>query len=212
MHMIRSGEADEIIKRLEKEYPDASIALRYSNPFELLVATILSAQCTDDMVNRVTAALFTKYPTIKDYAVANPETFEQDIRSTGFYHNKARNIIKTAGIILQKYGGNVPQTMIELVTLPGVARKTANIVLYNAYGIIEGIAVDTHVKRLSRLLGLTQNDNPEKIEKDLMPKVPRAKWGSFPYLLIEHGRTVCKARKPGHGKCVLNDICPSATM
>ena len=210
--MIRSGDVDEIIKRLEEEYPDASIALRYNNPFELLVATILSAQCTDDMVNRVTVVLFTKYPTIKDYAAANPDTFEQDIRSTGFYHNKARNIIKTAGIILEKYGGNVPQTMIELVTLPGVARKTANIVLYNAYGIIEGIAVDTHVKRLSRLLGLTQNDNPEKIEKDLMLKVPRAKWGSFPYLLIEHGRAVCKARKPGHGKCVLNDICPSATM
>jgi len=208
--MARAVTAAEVIKKLEKEYPNARIALRYDNPFELLVATILSAQCTDEMVNRVTAALFKKYTDISDYAAADLEIFEQDIRSTGFYHNKAKNIISTAKLILEKYDGSVPQTMAELVTLPGVARKTANIVLYNAYGKMQGIAVDTHVRRLSKLLGLTQNTDPEKIEKDLMPKIPRDRWGSFPYLLIEHGRAVCKARKPQHEKCVLNDICPSA--
>ncbi len=210
--MPESNRADGVIKRLEKEYPDAEIALRYTNPFELLVATILSAQCTDVMVNRVTTPLFKKYTSIRDYAAADPETFGQDIRSTGFYHNKAKNIINTAAIILEKYGGGVPQTMAELLILPGVARKTANIVLYNAFDITEGIAVDTHVKRLSKLLGLTQNTDPQKVEKDLMPQIPKAKWGSFPYLLIEHGRAVCKARKPQHEKCVLQDICPSASI
>ena len=208
--MTGADKTDEIIKRLEKEYPHASIALHYSNSFELLVATILSAQCTDEIVNKVTSNLFTKYRSIDNYASADLGALEQDIRSTGFYHNKAKNILNTARLILEKYGGSVPQTMAELVSLPGVARKTANIVLYNAYGKTEGIAVDTHVKRLSKLLGITQNTDPQKIEKDLMQKVPEAKWGGFSYLLIEHGRAVCKARKPQHGKCVLNDICPSA--
>jgi len=204
------AESAEIIRRLEEEYPDAKIALNYTNPLELLMATILSAQCTDGMVNRVTASLFLKYPTIDDYAGASLERFEQEIKSAGFYCNKAKNIVNSARKIREQYGGSVPQTMVELLTLPGVARKTANIVLYNAFGVIEGIAVDTHVKRVSKRLGLTQNTDPVKIEKDLMRIIPRARWGSFPYLLIEHGRAVCTARKPKHGICVLNDICPSA--
>jgi endonuclease-3 len=200
----------KIIRRLEEEYPDARIALNYSNPLELLIATILSAQCTDEMVNSVTSNLFPKYPTTDDYANANLERFEQEIRPTGFYRNKAKNIIDAAKTIVANFGGSVPQTMAELIILPGVARKTANIVLYNAYGVIEGIAVDTHVRRVSRRLGLTQNTDPDKIEKDLMIKVPRARWGKFPYLLIEHGRAVCTARKPKYEICILNDICPSA--
>lgn len=207
--MVKPAGTARIISRLEVEYPDAKIALNYSNPLELLVATILSAQCTDEMVNRVTANLFPKYTTIGDYANANLELFEQEIRPTGFYHSKARNIIKATRLILVNFGGSFPKTMAELITLPGVARKTANIVLYNAYGIIEGIAVDTHVKRVSGRLGLTQNTDPDKIEKDLMQKVPRDKWGKFPYLLIEHGRAVCVARKPKCEICLLNDICPS---
>ena len=201
----------KIIRRLEEEYPDARIALNYSNPLELLVATILSAQCTDEMVNKVTSSLFPKYPTTDDYANANLGRFEQDIRPTGFYRNKAKNIIDAAKLIVSNFDGSVPDTMAELVSLPGVARKTANIVLYNAYGIIEGIAVDTHVKRVSRRLGLTLNSDPDKIEKDLMKKIPKAKWGTFPYLLIEHGRSVCTARKPKFEICILNDICPSAS-
>jgi len=208
--MARPAGTAKIIRRLELEYPDARIALNYSNPLELLVATILSAQCTDEMVNKVTSSLFPKYPTTDDYANANLERFEQEIRATGFYRNKAKNIIDAAKVIIANFGGSVPQTMAELMTLPGVARKTANIVLYNAYGVIEGIAVDTHVKRVSRRLGLTQNTDPDKIEKDLMNKVPKAKWGKFPYLLIEHGRAVCTARKPKYEICILNDICPSA--
>lgn len=208
--MTQTTRDNEIIRRLEEEYPDARIALNYSNPLELLIATILSAQCTDKTVNRVTANLFPKYKTTDDYAGASQECFEQEIRSAGFYRNKAKNIINTAKKIKADYASSVPQTMEELITLPGVARKTANIVLYNAYGVIAGIAVDTHVRRVSGRLGMTQNTGPEKIEKDLMKTVPRAKWGSFPYLLIEHGRAVCTARKPKHGICILNDICPSA--
>jgi len=208
--MARPVGTAKIIRRLEVEYPDARIALNYSNPLELLVATILSAQCTDEMVNKVTSNLFPKYPTTDDYAGANLERFEQEIRATGFYRNKAKNIIDAAKVIVANFGGSVPQTMAELITLPGVARKTANIVLYNAYGVVEGIAVDTHVKRVSKRLGLTQNTDPDKIEKDLMKKVPKAKWGKFPYLLIEHGRAVCTARNPKYEICILNDICPSA--
>lgn len=208
--MARPAGTAKIIRRLELEYPDARIALNYSNPLELLVATILSAQCTDEMVNKVTSSLFPKYPTTDNYANANLERFEQEIRPTGFYRNKAKNIVDAAKVIVSNFGGSVPQTMAELISLPGVARKTANIVLYNAYGIIEGIAVDTHVKRVSKRLGLTQNNDPDKIEKDLMKKVPKAKWGKFTYLLIEHGRAVCTARNPKYEICVLNDICPSA--
>jgi endonuclease-3 len=205
-------EAFTAIKRLETEYPDARIALSFSNPLELLVATILSAQCTDEMVNRVTSGLFTKYRASRDYASASPEQFEQEIRSTGFYRNKAKHIIAAAKSIAANFNGNVPRTMAELTTLPGVARKTANIVLYNAYGVIDGIAVDTHVRRVSRRLGLTRQKDPDEIEKDLMEQVPRDRWGSFPYLLIEHGRAVCTARKPKCHVCLLNDICPSAFL
>ena len=198
-----------VFRRLAKEYPDAGIALKYLNPLELLVATILSAQCTDKIVNRVTASLFTKYRTVVDYANADLEEFEQEIRSTGFYHNKARNIINAARLMLTDFDAQVPKTMAELVILPGVARKTANIVLYNGYGVTCGIAVDTHVRRLSRRLGLSQSSDPERIEQDLMKQVPRAKWGHFPCLLIEHGRAVCTARKPKCDVCILSDICPS---
>jgi len=208
--MSQTTRDTEIIRRLEEEYPDARIALVYSNPLELLVATILSAQCTDKTVNKVTANLFTRYKTTDDYSGASQGRFEQEIRSAGFYRSKAKNIINSAEKIKADYGGSVPQTMEELITLPGVARKTANIVLYNAYGVIAGIAVDTHVRRVSGRLGMTQNTDPDKIEKDLMKKVPRAKWGSFPYLLIGHGRAVCNARKPKYEICILNDICPSA--
>ncbi len=208
--MNRKAEATEVIRRLEKEYPGAKIALKFSDPLELLVATVLSAQCTDGVVNRVTASLFAKYRTAEDYANADLEQFEKEIRSTGFYRNKARNIIGAARLMVADYGAQVPRTMAELITLPGVARKTANIVLYNGYGVTEGIAVDTHVRRLSRCLGLTQNSDTNKIEEDLMKQVPKAKWGSFSYLLIEHGRAVCQARKPRCEVCILSDICPSA--
>jgi endonuclease-3 len=205
----RKGEVIVVFRRLAKEYPDAGIALKYLNPLELLVATILSAQCTDKIVNRVTASLFTKYRTVADYANADLEEFEQEIRSTGFYHNKARNIINAARLMLTDFDAQVPKTMAELVILPGVARKTANIVLYNGYGVTCGIAVDTHVRRLSRRLGLSQSSDPKRIEQDLMKQVPRTKWGHFPCLLIEHGRAVCTARKPKCVVCILSDICHS---
>jgi endonuclease-3 len=201
---------DEIIKRLKKAYPRAKIALEFEDPLQLLVATMLSAQCTDKMVNRVTSGLFKKYRTARDYANVRLEEFEQDIKSTGFYHNKARNIIAAAKMIEEEFNGRVPSTMEELITLPGVARKTANIVLYNAYGIVEGIAVDTHVRRLSRRLGLSESDDPEKIEQDLMKQIPKADWGLFSYLLIDHGRAICTAKNPDCNGCLLNDICPSA--
>jgi endonuclease-3 len=200
----------DILKLLEKEHPDAKIALHYSNPLELLVATILSAQCTDKTVNEVTNALFEKYRTAQDYARANIKALEREIRSTGFYHNKAKNLKKTAQILMKTFNGQVPKTMDELLTLPGVARKTANIVLSNAYSVIEGIAVDTHVRRLARRLGLTENDNPNKIEQDLMKLVPREQWPKFTDLLIFHGRRSCTAKKPLCEKCVVNKLCPSA--
>ncbi len=171
---------------------------------------MLSAQCTDEMVNKVTEKLFQKYRTAADYANANPKELEEYIKPTGFYHNKAKNIILATRMINEKFNGEVPKTMEELTELPGVARKTANVVLYNAYGITEGIAVDTHVRRLSQRLGLSLSDDPEKIEKDLMRLVPRSEWGPFTYLLIEHGRKVCQAKNPHCQGCVLNDLCPSA--
>ena len=200
----------EIIRLLEKEYSNAKIALNYSNPLELLVATILSAQCTDKMVNMVTDSLFKKYKKAEDYANVRLEELEEDIKSTGFYRNKAKNINAACKIIVEKFGSEVPRTMEELVCLPGVARKTANIVLANAYGIVQGIAVDTHVRRLAKRLGLTENNDPNKIEKDLMAIIPRDKWLRITDLLIFHGRHICIARKPKCGECVLNRICPSA--
>jgi len=200
----------KIIELLEKEYPKTKIALHYSSPLEILVATILSAQCTDKRVNLVTPSLFKKYKTAKDYANANLAELEQDIRSTGFYRNKAKNIKNAGRMIVERFDSQVPQTMEEILELPGVARKTANIVLSNAYGVIVGIAVDTHVRRLSKRLGLTENTNPDKIEKDLMQIVPKSHWKSITNLLISHGRAVCDARKPKCGICCLNKICPSA--
>lgn len=199
----------DILKLLEKEHPDANITLRYGNPLELLVATILSAQCTDKTVNEVTNALFEKYRTAQDYARVNIKALEREIRSTGFYHNKAKNLKKTAQILMKTFNGQVPKTMDELLTLPGVARKTANIVLSNAYSVIEGIAVDTHVRRLARRLGLTESDNPNKIEQDLMKLVPREQWPKFTDLLIFHGRRSCTAKKPLCERCVVSRICPS---
>jgi endonuclease-3 len=200
----------EIIKRLKKEYPGTpQTVLRFSTPFELLVATILSAQTTDVLVNRVTTEIFKKYRSVQDVANAAPEKFAQDIRSVNFFNNKAKNINKTAKMIIEKFGGEVPRTMEELVSLPGVARKTANIVLSSAFGINEGIAVDTHVKRLAYRLGLTKYDDPVKIEQDLIAITPKKEWGHLSHLLIFHGRKVCQAKKPDHAICVLFDLCPS---
>ncbi|MCL6472020.1 MAG: endonuclease III [Firmicutes bacterium] len=206
----QANKTAEIINRLRKEYPDAKIALVYSNPVELLIAVILSAQCTDKKVNEVTRELFKKYRSVYDFADASLEELEADIRPTGFYRNKARNIKSVANILIRDFGGEVPKSMQELTRFPGVARKTANVVLGNAFGIVEGIAVDTHVKRLSRRLGLSKNNDPEKIERDLMDSVPREEWFNFTYLLIEHGRAVCDAKRPRCDSCILNDICPSA--
>jgi endonuclease-3 len=199
-----------VLSLLKKEYPEIKTALEFKDPIQLLVATILSAQCTDERVNKVTEKLFKKYRTIEDYTDANPNIFEQEIHSTGFYKNKTKNIIGAARMIVEEYDGNVPDTMEDLIRLPGVARKTANIVLSNAYGKIEGIAVDTHVKRLSKLIGLTENTDPDKIEKDLMKITPRKEWSNLSHLLIFHGRAVCIARRPRHDICVLNWFCPSA--
>lgn len=200
----------KIIELLENEYPDAKTALNYTNPLEILVATILSAQCTDKRVNVVTKSLFKKYRTAEDYANADLAELEEDIRSTGFYRNKAKNIKNTGRMLVEKYDSQVPRTMEELIELPGVARKTANIVLSNAYGVIVGIAVDTHVRRLSKRLGLTENTDPNKIEADLMAIVPKSQWKRITNLLIFHGRNVCMARKPKCSICTLNKLCPSA--
>lgn len=200
----------KIIERLEKLYPDAKTALNWTNPLELLVATILSAQTTDVQINIVTKTLFKKYKTAEDYANADIKELEQDIHSTGFYHNKAKNLKGCCQLLVTKFNSQVPRTMDELVELPGVARKTANIVLYNAYGVTAGIAVDTHVNRLSQRLGLTQQKDQNKIEQDLMAITPKEKWMPLTDLLIFHGRQVCMAKKPKCELCVLNNICPSA--
>ncbi len=207
--MDKKGLVKEIIRRLKREYPNPRVALNFGNPFELLVATILSAQTTDAHVNRVTNELFKKYKTIKDYADAPIEKLEKDIASINFYRNKAKNIKASARMIIERFGSQVPRTMDELISLPGVARKTANIILSSAYGINEGIAVDTHVKRLSQRLGLSKNEDPIKIERDLMEITPRDEWGNLAHLLILHGRKICQAKKPDHENCVLSDICPS---
>ena len=204
--------ASQIIKRLKKEYPDAHCALVHSNAFELLIATILSAQCTDVRVNIVTADLFRKYRQPEDYLKVAPEELEQDIRSTGFYRNKAKNIQGACEKIVENFGGAIPQTMEEILTLNGVARKTANVVLGNAFGIASGVVVDTHVSRLSQRLALTTETTPEKIENDLAEIVPKKDWIIFPHLLIWHGRAVCQARKPKCAECVLEDLCPSSLL
>ena len=201
-----------MILRLQAEHPDARTELDWKSPLELLVATVLSAQTTDVQVNRVTETLFAKYRTAEDYAHADPEELEEDIRPTGFYRNKARSLRNMAAALVEEYGGEVPSTMQELVALPGVGRKTANVVLGNAFGVDEGIVVDTHVRRVSGRLGLTENKDPVKIERDLMQVVPRKDWTVFSHLLILHGRRTCKARKPDCPNCTLNDICPSALL
>jgi endonuclease III len=201
---------EKIIELLEEEYPNAKTALNFSNPLEILIATMLSAQTTDVQVNIVTNHLFKKYHTPEDYANANIKELEQDIHSTGFYHNKARNLQGCCRLLVEKFNSQVPKTMDELLELPGVARKTANIVLYNAFGTIAGIAVDTHVRRLSERLGLTEQKDQDKIEQDLMKLTPKEKWMELTDLLIFHGRQICMAKKPDCSGCVLNKICPSA--
>jgi len=202
----------EIIKRLQKAYPDAHCALNHTNPFELLVATILSAQCTDERVNIVTATLFRKYRGPQDFVNVSQEELEKDIHSTGFFRNKAKNIKAASQRLLEVYEGKIPETMDEILTLGGVARKTANVVLGNAFGIASGVVVDTHVARLSQRLGLTTNENAEKIEADLTKLVPKKHWIMFPHWMIFHGRQVCIARKPRCEICVLADICPSRKL
>ena len=210
---MRSNAApiSEVITRLKNEYPDAKTELNWENPLELLVATMLSAQTTDVRVNTVTERLFEKYRTAADYAGADPAQLEEDIRPTGFYRNKARSLQGMARALLERHGGEVPRTMAELVALPGVGRKTANVVLGNAFGVDEGVVVDTHVRRVSGRLGLTEERDPEKIERDLIRVVPEGERTLFSHLLIFHGRRVCKARKPDCPGCVLNDICPFAS-
>jgi endonuclease-3 len=198
------------IQMLEKLYPDAKTALNYTNPLEILIATMLSAQTTDIRVNIVTQTLFKKYKTPQDYANADLKELEQDIHSTGFYHNKAKNLKACCKLLVEKFRSQVPKTMDELLELPGVARKTANIVLYNAYGITAGIAVDTHVMRLSQRLGFTEQKDQNKIEQDLIAITPKDRWMPLTDLLIFHGRQICTAKKPRCDMCVLNEICPSA--
>lgn len=228
--------AGTVIALLKREYPHTKIVLTYGNPWELLVAVILSAQCTDIMVNKVTEKLFTKYINLNDYIHANPTEFENDIKSTGFYRNKAKNILAAAKLIQEKFNNEIPKTMEEMLTIPGVARKTANVVLGNLYGVVEGIAVDTHVLRLSQRLRLVdlmkicgkkemrfvkesktivdykKDADPGKIEKELMNIVPRADWFKLTYLLIDHGRKVCKAQNPDCANCVLSALCPSSRV
>ncbi|MDR0492175.1 MAG: endonuclease III [Nitrososphaerota archaeon] len=198
------------IELLEHQYPNAKTALTYTTPLEMLIATMLSAQTTDARVNSVTQNLFKKYHTAQDYADADLKELEKDVHSTGFYHNKAKNLKASCRMLLEKFGGQVPKTMTELLELPGVARKTANVVLYNSYGITTGIAVDTHVMRLAKRLGFTEQKDQNRIEKDLMALVPKEKWMHLTDLLIFHGRQVCMAKKPRCDICVLNKICPSA--
>jgi endonuclease III len=204
--------ARKIIRLLRREYPDAHCTLNYRNPLELLIATILSAQCTDERVNIVTADLFRKYRSCEDFLKVAQGELEMDIRPTGFYRNKARAIQGACRIICERHDGRVPETPEELIALPGVARKTANVVLGNAFGIASGVVVDTHVARLSKRLGLTVHGQPEKIERDLTELVPRRDWIDFSHLLIAHGRRVCKARTPLCAECVIERYCPSSLL
>jgi endonuclease-3 len=200
----------KIIGVLEKNYKGVKCALNFSSPFELLVATILSAQCTDERVNSVTRDLFSRYKDVRNYATADVSELENCVRPVGFFRNKARNIIRSAQLIVYKHGGGVPQTMKELLELPGVARKTANVILGSAFGRAEGIAVDTHVVRIANLLKLTKHADPVKIEKDLMEMVPRKYWIDFSFLIQTLGRRICRARNPNHQLCPLSEICPSS--
>jgi endonuclease III len=203
----RSRRVKEILARLDQMYPGATCALHHSNPWELLVATILSAQCTDKRVNEVTPGLFAKYPTPRDFAAIRPEVLANDIRSTGFFNNKAKSLVGAAKKIVGEFGGDVPRTMEEMLTIPGAARKTANVVLGTAYGIASGIVVDTHVQRIARRLDLTKETEPPKIERDLMKIIPRDKWVLFSHQIILHGRALCVARKPKCAECGLDPLC-----
>jgi endonuclease-3 len=204
--------APEIIERLSAAYPDAHVALQFSNPLECLVATILSAQCTDERVNMVTKDLFAKYRSPQDYLDVLEAELAADIRPTGFFNQKTKSIRGACATIVEAYGGKVPDTMEEILTLPGVARKTANIVLGNAYGVVEGIAVDTHVRRLANRFGFSEEKDPNKIEQDLMRAMPKERWFDFTYVLIDHGRAVCVARTPRCGECPVSDLCPSSLV
>ncbi|HET7039748.1 MAG TPA: endonuclease III [Gemmatimonadales bacterium] len=197
-----------ILNRLKRRYPEAQCSLGFGSPLELLVATILSAQCTDERVNAVTPALFARYRTARDYAEANPDELSEMIKSTGFFRNKTRSLIGMGTALVERHGGEVPRSMEELTAVPGVGRKTANVVLGNAFGIDEGVVVDTHVARLSQRLRLTRHTEAGKIERDLMALVPRKEWTLFPHLMIHHGRAVCQARKPRCEICPVNDLCP----
>jgi endonuclease-3 len=204
--------APEIIRILSKAYPDATVALRFSNPLEMLIATILSAQCTDERVNQVTQTLFAKYRTPQDYLKVPESELAADIKPTGFFNQKTRSIRGACQRIVEVYGGSVPDTMEDLVTLPGVARKTGNIVLGNGFGKVEGIAVDTHVRRVSQRLGFSEQEDPDKIEQDLMRLIPRKKWFDFTYVLIDHGRAICVARTPKCEICSVNHLCPASRV
>ena len=204
--------AQEIVRRLKREYPDARCSLDFRNPYELIVATILSAQCTDERVNQVTPSLFKRYPTAAELADARSEELEVLIKSTGFFRNKTKSLLGMSNALVERHNGEVPKQMDALVELPGVGRKTANVVLGNAFHITEGIVVDTHVSRLSGRLGLTPQTDAVKIEEDLMPLIDRDDWTILAHLFIDHGRAICKAPKPLCEKCVLNDICPSSRV
>lgn len=208
----RRARARKIVARLEREYPDATCALHHSSALELVVATILSAQCTDARVNMVTPALFAKYRTAREYAAVAPQVLEREIQSTGFFRNKTKSIIGMAQALVERHGGEVPDTMAALTELPGVGRKTANVILGTWFKKNEGVVVDTHVQRLSRLLKLTKHDDPVKIERDLMELLPRDKWTWWSHTLIQHGRQVCIARRPKCEECVVNRVCPSSRV
>jgi len=203
----RRARVDQILRGLDEMYPNATCALHHRNPWELLVATILSAQCTDKRVNEVTPGLFAKYPTPRDFAAVRPEVLAQDIRSTGFFNNKAKSIVGAAQRLIAEFGGEVPKTMEEMLTIPGAARKTANVVLGTAYGIAVGVVVDTHVQRVSHRLDLTKHTEPGKIEQDLMKAIPQDRWILFSHQIIHHGRALCQARKPRCAECLLDPLC-----
>ena len=203
----RRARVDRILRGLDQMYPNATCALDHRDPWQLLVATILSAQCTDKRVNLVTPGLFAKYPTPRDFAAVRPEVLANDIRSTGFFNNKAKSIVGAAKKVVQEFGGKVPKTMEEMLTIPGAARKTANVVLGTAYGVAVGVVVDTHVQRVSRRLDLTKNTDPTKIEQDLMKAIPKARWILFSHQIIHHGRALCQARKPRCAECLLDPVC-----
>jgi endonuclease-3 len=203
----RQARVTEILHMLDEMYPAATCALRHDNPWQLLVATILSAQCTDKRVNEVTPGLFAKYPTPQDFAAVRPEVLANDIRSTGFFNNKAKSIVGAANKIVHEFGGELPRTIEEMLTIPGAARKTANVVLGTAYGIASGVVVDTHVQRISQRLDLTKNTDPVKIEQDLMKIVSRDRWIRFSHQIILHGRALCTARNPECAQCQLNPVC-----